>query len=81
MRVKIKFRGIGAKVIESGQHHSSEKMTKLKDGSLIYEIKVAGIDEIYRWVMGFGEDAKVLAPKELKQKIKSSIEKMSRFYG
>lgn len=80
VRVKIKFRGMGAKVIESGQHHPSEKITKLKDGFLIYEVKVSGIDEIGRWVLGFGEDAKVLEPKKLKEKIKSTIEKMRLFY-
>jgi predicted DNA-binding transcriptional regulator YafY len=78
--VRIKFRGIGAKVIESGQHHPSEKITKLKDGSLIYEVKVAGTEEIFRWVLRFGEDAKVLEPKELKEKIRLTVEKMKRVY-
>lgn len=81
VKVKIKFRGIGAKVIESGQHHPSEKISKLKDGTLIYEVKVNGIVEIGRWVLGFGEDAKVLEPKKLQEKIKSTIENMRRFYG
>jgi len=79
--VRIKFRGIGAKVVGSGQHHPSEKITKLKDGSLIYEVKVNGIEEICRWILGFGEDAKVLEPKNLKEKIRSTVEKMKRFYG
>ncbi len=78
--VRIKFKGIAAKVIESGQHHPSEKTNKLKDGSLVYEVKVNGIEEIRRWVLGFGEDAEVLKPQELKEKIKSTIEKMKRFY-
>ena len=81
VRVKIRFRGVGAKVVESGQHHSSEKITKLKDGSLIYEVKVNGIEEIGRWVLGFGEDAKVLEPKELREKIKITLQKMKWFYG
>jgi len=78
--VRIKFRGITAKVIESGQHHPSEKITKLKDGSLTYEVKVNGTEEICRWVLGFGEDAKVLEPKELKEKIRLTVEKMKRVY-
>lgn len=78
--VRIKFRGTTAKVIESGQHHPSEKITKLKDGSLTYEVKVNGTEEICRWVLGFGEDAKVLEPKELKEKIRLTVEKMKRVY-
>ena len=79
--VRIKFRGVAAKVIETGQHHPSEKITKLKDGSLVYEVKVNGTEEISRWIMGFGEDAKVLEPKDLQEKIRSTIEKMKSFYG
>ena len=79
--VRIKFKGIGAKVVGSGQHHPSEKITKLKDGSLIYEVKVNGIEEICRWILGFGEEAKVLEPKNLKEKIRSTVEKMKQFYG
>jgi len=81
VRVKIRFRGVGAKAVESGRHHSSEKITKLKDGSLIYEVKVNGIEEIGRWVLGFGEDAKVLEPKELREKIRLTLQKMKWFYG
>jgi len=79
--VSIKFKGIGAKFIETGQHHHSEKITKLKNGCLIYEVKVNGIEEICRWIFGFGEDAKVPGPKDLKGKIKLTVEKMKQFYG
>jgi len=81
VKVRIKFRGIGAKVIESGHHHPSEKITKLKDGSLVYEVKVSGIEEIKRWILGFGEDAKVLQPKALKEQMKLTIERMKLFYS
>jgi len=73
--VSIKFKGIGAKFIETGRHHPSEKITKLKNGCLIYEVKVNGIEEIRRWIFGFGEDAKVPGSKDLKEKIKLPVEK------
>jgi predicted DNA-binding transcriptional regulator YafY len=79
--VKIKFKGMGARVIESGPYHPSEKTSKLKDGSLIYEVKVNGIEEISRWIFGFDENAEVLEPKELRDKIRSTARKLSRIYG
>jgi predicted DNA-binding transcriptional regulator YafY len=78
--VKIRFIGVGAKVIESGHHHPSEKISKLKDGSLIYEVKVNGIEEISRWILGFGENAEVLEPKDLREKMKKTAESLNRIY-
>lgn len=78
--VKIRFKGIGAKIVESGQHHHSEKISKLKDDSLIYEVKVNGIEEISRWILGFGENAEVLEPKELREKVKTTIENLRKIY-
>jgi predicted DNA-binding transcriptional regulator YafY len=79
--VKIRFKGIGAKVVESGQYHHSEKISKCKDGSLVYEVKVSGIEEISQWILGFGENAEVLEPKELRDKIESTARKLSRMYS
>ena len=78
--VKIRFKGVGAKVIGSGQHHPSEKISELKDGSSLYEVKVCGIEEISRWILGFGENAEVLEPKELRDKMKTTIENLSKIY-
>jgi predicted DNA-binding transcriptional regulator YafY len=78
--IKIRFKGIGAKVIESERHHPSERVSKLKGGSLIYEVKVNGIEEISRWILGFGENAEVLEPKELRDKMKSTIKNLSKIY-
>ena len=78
--VKIRFKGIGAKVVESGQHHPSEKISESKDGSLLYEVKVNGIEEISRWILGFGENAEVLEPKELRDKMRTTIKNLSKVY-
>jgi predicted DNA-binding transcriptional regulator YafY len=78
--VKIRFKGIGAKVVESGQHHPSEKISKLKDGSLIYEVKVNGIEEIARWILGFGENAEVIEPKELRERVKQTAQSLAMLY-
>lgn len=78
--VKIRFKGTGTKVVESGQHHPSERISKSKDGSLIYEVKANGIEEIARWILGFGENAEVLEPKELREKMGSTIKNLSKIY-
>ncbi|HEX9911991.1 MAG TPA: YafY family protein [candidate division Zixibacteria bacterium] len=80
-KVKLKFSGKAVKVIESGQHHTSENLSKQNDGSLVYSVKVSGIEEISRWVLGFGEMVEVLEPEELRVNIKETVQKMQKLYS
>jgi len=79
--VKLRFFGKAAKVIESGPHHPSEIVTKDKDSSLLYTVKVKGTEEISRWILGFGELVEVLEPQELRENIKGTVSKMQKLYS
>ncbi len=74
VRVKLQLSGRAAIVAQSGQHHPSEKLRQLPDGRLEYVATVAGLDEIARWVLGFGGEAVVVAPAELKQMVLARAE-------
>ncbi len=78
--VEVRFYGKAVKVIESGDYHPSERVKKLKDGSVIYNVKVKGTDEILRWILGFGEEAEVLKPEELREKLKSIAVSLYNLY-
>ncbi len=78
--VKVKFKGVAAKLILSSQHHPKEKVTKQKDGSVIYAINVEGLEEIARWILTFGDEAEVIKPTELRQKITLIVRNLARFY-
>ncbi len=79
--VKLRFTGKAVKLIESNQHHPSEKLNKEKDGSLVYSIRVNGTEEITRWIMGFGDMVEVLEPEELRKDIKDKVQKMQKLYS
>jgi len=79
--VKLRFFGKAVKLIESGQHHPSERLNRQKDGSLLYTVTVKGIEDISRWVLGFGELVKVLEPEELRENIKETIQKIQKLYS
>jgi len=53
--------------------HESQKITKLPDGSLEITFRVAGLDEIKRWVLSFGPEAAVLEPEKLKEMIRKDL--------
>ena len=78
---KIRFWGKGAKVIETGKRHPTEKIEKLKDGSVIYSASAKGEEEILRWILTFGEEAEILQPVSLKEKMQEMVEKMHQIYS
>lgn len=69
--VKIRFSGQAARIVTLGKHHPTEWIEKQKDGAVIYTATVRGIEEIGRWVAGFGEQAEVLEPEFLRKSLKA----------
>ena len=55
--------------------HESQKVTKLPDGSLEITFRVAGLDEIKRWILSLGPEAQVLEPSRLKQRVRADLQK------
>ncbi len=53
--------------------HESQKVSKLPDGSLEVAFRVAGLDEIKRWVLSFGPEAVVLEPEKLKEMVRKNL--------
>lgn len=51
---------------------STQAIRKLKsDGSVIeFQADLSGLEEITRWVLSWGGNAKVLAPPELKERVR-----------
>ena len=53
--------------------HESKKARKNGDGSLDLTFRVAGLDEIMRWVLSFGSEAMVLEPKRLIENVQKDL--------
>lgn len=78
--IKIELRGKAARLVSEGKYHPSEKMEKRGGGKVIYTAKVAGTEEITRWILGFGEEAKVLEPKELREQVVDILKRAKNNY-
>ncbi len=78
--VKLLFSKKVANFILECIWHPSQKLNKRKDGSVLAEFKVAGLNEIKIWILGFGEHVKVLEPQELAQDIKNTSLKIHNLY-
>ncbi len=53
--------------------HESQKITKLPDGSAEITFRVAGLDEIKRWILSFGPECLVLEPEKLKEMVRKDL--------
>ena len=71
VRVRISpgwARWVGEKIWQE-----SQKITKLPNGSLEMTFRVAGLDEIKRWILSFGPEAMVLEPERLKEMVRKNL--------
>ena len=53
--------------------HESQKAKMNGDGSLELMFRVAGLDEIKRWILSFGPEAVVVEPEALKEMVRKDL--------
>ena len=62
--------------MQESRWHGSQKLTTQPDGSLIAEFSLPDTQEIKRWIMSFGPNAKVLGPEALVEEIANDLQRM-----
>lgn len=67
--VEVTFDAVLRPLFARGRHHPGEAVTVLPDGSCRYRVHVSQLDEIARWLVGFGGLARVEAPEALRQQV------------
>lgn len=79
--VVIRFSTAVAKRAAETRWHPSQELEPQDDGSLLWRGRVAGTREIRIWILGWGADAEVLEPPDLRAEVASELEKAARLYG
>jgi proteasome accessory factor B len=81
--IRIRFFDWAAQVVSERRWHPSQEIkTVKKDGSEIeMSLELGDLKEITRWVLSWGGQAKVLAPKELKAAVKKEVRQMTKHCG
>ena len=67
--IKLRFSPEVAYSVGKVQWHATQTVAFEDDGSAILEFRVDGLDEIIWWILSYGDQVQVLAPKILRQKI------------
>ncbi|MDB6093105.1 MAG: helix-turn-helix, type 11 domain protein [Verrucomicrobia bacterium] len=79
-RVTVRFDARAADQVRERFWHESQETIDLPDGRLEFTVQLGGLDEILRWILGWGDQAEVIAPEELRRLVQTHAEAMSARY-
>jgi proteasome accessory factor B len=74
--IKLRFLPKVAENVTEVQWHITQKVTRNSDGSATVEFRVNGLGEITWWILGYGDQVQVLAPKALRNKVLQAAKNM-----
>jgi len=76
--VAIWFDARTAPYIRERRWHPSQELQEHEDGSLTLHMVVRGLNDVKRWVLGYGKGAIVREPSELVQLVRDEVEGMRK---
>jgi proteasome accessory factor B len=81
VHVLIRFQPLVAQNVAEVVWHKTQELHWNDDGTLDFRAHVEGIQEISWWVLGYGDQAEVLAPKSLRDLVAERVRNMGTLYG
>ena len=79
-KVRIRFTGVAARLVGERVWHASQKLSPGKSG-LVLEMRVGGSPDLRQWILGWGAEAEVLEPPDLRRDLAAAAHKTARVYG
>ena len=78
--VVLRFEELVSDYIREKRWHASQKLSELPDGGVELRLKLSSLDEIRRWVLGWGGSCRVVGPAELATSVRRAAEQMAALY-
>jgi len=69
--VVLEFAPALSPLVRNARHHEGERTRLLPSGALEYRVTLSALDEVARWIAGFGGAVRVVAPEELRRRSSS----------
>jgi proteasome accessory factor B len=79
--VVIRFEKTVARNVAEVRWHRTQRSKFLDDGRLEYCVTVSGLHEISWWVLGYGDQAEVLEPPELRRLVADRASRLADRYN
>jgi len=79
--VHLRFTPTVAGNVAEVNWHRSQRVEWRDDGSIDFHVRVDGLGEITWWILGYGDQVKVLAPRALARRVGSVARETARQYA
>jgi len=79
--VVVRFSSRMARNVAEVNWHKTQRLVFNPDGTLDFHVTVSGLNEISWWILGYGDQAEVLRPPELRQLIARHAANLVQRYG
>jgi predicted DNA-binding transcriptional regulator YafY len=73
--IQILFDRFASRLIRERHWHPSQRITEHKGGKLELSLVLGGFEEIERWLLSWGDRARVISPPELINRLKATMSK------
>lgn len=80
VEVTVDFSSRAARVVAGSRHHPKESIERLGPDLVRYRVTVPGTEEIKRWILGFGTEAEVIGPEELRAELARVAKQLASVY-
>ena len=80
-KVIVRFSKMVAQNVAEVAWHKTQKLSFNEDGTLDFSVTVSGLGEISWWILGYGDQAEVIEPEELRETIAQRARKMVEQYA
>ncbi|HUG11858.1 MAG TPA: WYL domain-containing transcriptional regulator [Opitutaceae bacterium] len=67
--IRVRFDAFASQLVRERFWHSSQTMVERRDGTVELTLRLGSLEEIERWILGWGEHAEVLSPVALRRRI------------
>ena len=79
--IRIWFARSRAQLIRERKWHQSQKIRELGNGEIELSLELSSFTEIVPWILGWGEHARTLSPRELVREVADVVKELGRVYG
>lgn len=67
--IRVRFDKFASQLVRERFWHSSQTVTEKRDGTVELQLRLGSLEEVERWILGWGEHAEVLSPVALRRRI------------
>ena len=80
-KIPVRFSADQAPYVRERQWHPTQKLRDLRDGRVELTFRAGGTFEIIRWILGWGDAAKVIRPARLQQAVRATLRRGVALYS